>query len=289
MGLRAKFNLALLAAFAVGSLAAAVAIYQVVNANARDLVLQNARIMMEAANAIRAYTSDELVPLLPTEHNGKFVAQTIPAFAAQENLQRLHDSFPGFSYRESALNPTNLADRANDWEADIIRSFRERPDLHEVITERDTPTGPLIHLARPMPVTAEACLTCHSTPSAAPEIMTRTYGVANGFGWKLNEIIGAQIVSMPMALPLAIARRAFFTSMIIVGVAFAVVLVVMNLLLHFVVVVPVKRMSRVAEAVSLGDETAESYVKPGNDEISTLSIAFQRMRESLTHALAMLK
>jgi HAMP domain-containing protein len=289
MGLRAKFNLALLAAFAVGYLAAALVIHGVVNANARDLVLQNARIMMAAANAIRDYTSGELDSLLPKERDGKFVAQTIPAFAAQENLHRLHDSFPGFSYREAALNPTNLANRAYDWEADIIRAFREQPGMQEVITERDTPTGPLIHLARPMAVTSEACLTCHSTPAAAPEVMTRTYGAANGFGWRLNEIIGAQIVSMPMALPLSIARQGFLTSMIIVGVAFAAVMVVMNLLLHFVVVAPVKHMSRVAEAASLGDETVESYIKPGRDEISTLSVAFQRMRESLAHALAMLK
>jgi HAMP domain-containing protein len=289
MGLRAKFNLALLAAFVVGYVAAALVIYRVVNANARDLVLQNARIMMAAANSIRDYTSDELDPLLPKERNDRFVAQTIPAFAAQENLHRLHDSFPGFSYREAALNPTNLADRAYDWEADIIRAFREQPDMPEVITERETPTGPLIHLARPMAVTGETCLTCHSTPSAAPDVMTRTYGATNGFGWKLNEIIGAQIVSMPMTLSIKIARQAFLTSMTIVGVAFAVVMVVMNLLLHFVVVAPVKHMSRVAEAASLGDETVGSYVKPGKDEISTLSVAFERMRESLAHALAMLK
>ena len=289
MGLRAKFNLALVAAFAVGSLAAAIVIYRVVNDNARDLVLQSARVMMAAANAIRAYTSDELVPLLPLERNGKFVAQTVPAFAAQENLQRLHEAFPGFSYREAALNPTNPANRAYDWEADIIRVFREQPDMREVVSERNTPIGPLLHLARPMAVTSEACLTCHSTASAAPEVLTRTYGTANGFGWKRNEIIGAQIVSLPMTLPLTIARHAFFTSMVILAVAFAAVLLVMNLLLHFVVVAPVKRMSHMAEAVSLGDESVENYVKPGKDEISTLSIAFQRMRESLAHALAMLK
>jgi len=79
------------------------------------------------------------------------------------------------------------------------------------------------------------------------------------------------------------------TFLIILVVVFAIVFVVLNLLLHYLVVAPVKRVSAVAEAVSLGDESVESYVKPGKDEISTLSVAFNRMRESLKHAMEMLK
>ena len=79
MGLRAKFNLVVLAAFAVGFLVAAVVLYRVFIDNARDQVLQNARIMMTAANAIRQYTAQELVPLLPIERDGKFVPETVPA------------------------------------------------------------------------------------------------------------------------------------------------------------------------------------------------------------------
>jgi HAMP domain-containing protein len=287
MGLRAKFNLVVLAACAVGFLVAALVLYRVVNDNAREQVLQNARIMMAAADAVRSYTANDLVPLLPVEHEGKFVAETVPAFAAQTNFKRLQDTFSGFAYREAALNPTNLADRASDWEADIIRIFREgeRP---EIVVERDTPTGRLLHLARPIAVTP-ACLSCHSTPPAAPEALTRTYGTANGFGWKPNEIIGAQIISIPMALPLKLAHGAYLTSLIILLVVFAVVIVVLNLLLHFLVIAPVRRVSAMAEAVSLGDENVESYVKPGKDEVSKLSIAFNRMRESLKHAMEMLK
>ena len=289
MGLRAKFNLVILAAFAVGFLVAALVLYRVVNDNARDQVLQNARIMMTGANAIRSYTTNELVPLLPQERDGKFVAETVPAYAAQKNFKLLQDAFSGFAYREAALNPTNLVDRAHDWEADIIRTFRDEPARQELITERDTPTGPLLHLARPITVRSEACLSCHNTSYDAPQALTRTYGTTNGFGWKLNETIGAQILSVPMALPLKVARDAFVTFLIILVLMFAVVFVVLNLLLHYLVVAPVKRVSAMAEAVSLGEENVESYVKPGKDEISTLSVAFNRMRESLKHAMEMLK
>ncbi len=44
-----------------------------------------------------------------------------------------------------------------------------------------------------------------------------------------------------------------------------------------------------ADAVSLGEENIEPYVKPGKDEISSLSVSFNRMRESLKHAMNMIK
>jgi methyl-accepting chemotaxis protein len=289
MGLRAKFNLVTLAAFAVGFLVAAVVFNRVVVESARNQVLENARIMMTAANAIRTYTAQELVPLLPAEHDGKFVPETVPAYAAQRNFKDVQAAFAGYSYREPTLNPINLANRAQDWEADIISLFRNEPGKPELVVERDTAVGPTLNLARPISVRDEACLACHGTPSAAPPALIRTYGSANGFGWKLNETIGAQVLSVPMTVPLKLAHEAYVTFLgILIGV-FAIVFVVLNLLLHYLVIMPVGRVSAMAEAVSLGSENVEAYIKPGKDEISILSIAFNRMRESLRHAMEMIK
>jgi len=289
MGLRAKFNLVILAAFAVGFLIAAVVLDRVFVDSAREQVLQNARIMMTAVNAIRSYTDQELVPLLPKEVDGKFVAENVPAFAAQKNFKVVQAAFAGYTYREPALNPTNPADRAQDWEADVIGLFRNDPVRRELVVERDTPVGPTLNLARPVSIDDEACLTCHSASAAAPAALTRTYGTANGFGWKLNETVGAQILSVPMAVPLKLARDAYFTFMAILIAIFAVVFVILNLLLHYMVIVPVKRVSKAADAVSMGEEDVEVYVKPGKDEISSLSISFNRMQESLKHAMKMIK
>src|SRR4051794_27104442 len=127
MGLRAKFNLVILAAFAVGFLIAAVVLNRVANDTARDQVLQNARIMMTAADAFRNYTANDLVRLLPSERDGKFVAETVPAYGAQTTFKQLQDAFSGFSYREAALNPTNPANRARDLGGRSHQSFpRER-------------------------------------------------------------------------------------------------------------------------------------------------------------------
>src|SRR5580692_1093227 len=172
MGLRAKFNIAILVAFGIGFAIAAVVLHRMFIDDARDVVMQNARIMMTAANAIRKYTADDLVPLLPMQTNGKFVAETVPAFAAQTTFKDVQAAFPGYTYHEPVLNPTNLIDRAQDWEADIIRQFRTDSTEKELVTDRDTPLGPTLNLSRPVTITDQACLTFHSTAAAAPAALT---------------------------------------------------------------------------------------------------------------------
>src|SRR5262249_29162706 len=125
---------------------------------------------------------------------------------AQAVLRTLEREFPDYSYKEAALNPTNPADRATPWEVDVIQAFKRNPNLTQFVGLRDTPTGPFLTFARPFRLTDKACLDCHSTPAAAPATMIDLYGKSNGFGWQLCDVIGAQIVSVPMSLALRRAR-----------------------------------------------------------------------------------
>src|SRR5262245_42234438 len=163
--------------------------------------------MMEAAAAIRAYTSNEIAPLLNTSIVGNnFHPQTVPAYAANTNFALLASKFRDYAYREAALNPINLANRAVDWEADIINDFRGNPHKAELITERETHIGRVLNLSHPI-VSGGPCLSCHGTADQAPRPIIDAYGTQNGFGWKLNEVVGAQIVSVPMAVALEHAAR----------------------------------------------------------------------------------
>jgi len=169
---------------------------------ARANVLQRARIMMEAAAGIRTYTSNEIAPLLTAmAGEDKFHPQTVPAYAATKNFAALAAKFHDYLYREAALNPMNTANRAVAWEAEIINNFRRNPSLQELITERETEAGRILNLSHPI-VSGRNCLTCHGTAEGAPRAVVEAYGAQNGFGWKLNEIVGAQIVSVPMAVAL---------------------------------------------------------------------------------------
>jgi len=289
MNLRAKINLALGSAFVVGLLLAGGGVYKVLNDEAIDSSARDARIIMEEASAIRAYTLTEIYPLLDAQLNVQFLPHTVSAYAAQTNFKLVQKKLPEYSYREPALNPTNVNDRAVDWEADIINKFRERPDQTELTLIRDTPIGKYLTLTRPLKVTSQGCLRCHSTPEAAPSTMIALYGSNNGFGWKLNEIVAAQVVSIPLGVPLQRAYGNLLLLMAMLAATFLVTLLIIDRLLRSLVVKPVVDISRMASDVSMGKFDAPEYTRSTNDEIASLASSFNRMRRSLQNAMKMLE
>jgi hypothetical protein len=202
----------LLVVFVLGLGVTAYISWTLLQKNAREEVVRNADLMMEAALAIRAYTVDQVRPQLDLQLMRVFLPQSVPAYAATETLSQIKKKYADYSYKEATLNPTNPRNRAADWEADLVREFKDKSGLTEMIGERDTPTGRSLYIARPIRITNPACLPCHTTPEMAPATMVKYYGPANGFGWKLNDIIGAQVVSVPMTLPIRNAQRAFLRS-----------------------------------------------------------------------------
>ncbi|WP_428487871.1 hypothetical protein [Rhodopila sp.] len=99
MGLRTKFNLAVLAAFLIGFAGAGFFRQRLFIGTAREQVLQNARIMMSSADAIRHFTDTFVEPLAEPQNNSgaKFVAASVPSFAAQTTFKDVQAHFPGFT------------------------------------------------------------------------------------------------------------------------------------------------------------------------------------------------
>ena len=287
MGLRLKFNLVLLFVFALGLAVSGYVSYDLLHRNARDEVLRNAGVMMEAALSMRQYTVSQVRDKL-VQKEDEFLPQSVPAFAATEIMNQLRKKYPDYAYKEAALNPTNLRDRAVDWEADIVNEFRNNSAREEVSGMRMTPTGMSLFLARPFQIKDAACLTCHTTPEMAPASMVKLYGANNGFGWKLNEVIGAQVVSVPMFLPIQNANRAFYTFIASLAGVFVVLFIILNLMLSAMIVRPITQMSDAAERISTGDTDIPELAESGRDEVADLARSFNRMRRSLEKAISLI-
>ncbi|MDL2354026.1 MAG: DUF3365 domain-containing protein [Pseudomonadota bacterium] len=285
----AKFNLVFVTIFAIGFAAAGVVADGLLKQSAREETLQNARLLLEAAKSVRGYTAGQIAPLLKNQMKYEFHPQSVPSYSAVEHLNVILKAYPDFSYKEATLNPTNLRDKASDWEADIVHKLRKSPELKEFSGERDTATGRSLYIARPLQIKDGACLACHSTAAAAPKTMIDIYGANNGFGWQLNEIIGAQVISVPMAVPLQRANAIFRTFMLSLLGVFVVVFVALNLMVHLFVTRRIKHLAQVADQVSMGKFEAEDFEVRGNDELSALAQSFTRMRTSLASALKMLE
>jgi len=282
-----RINLILLVAFALGMFAISLVVTSTLQDNATREVLAQAGLMLDSAAAIRSYTETEIGPLLEDKMISAFRPQSVPFYAATQNFLTLHKEHPDYSYKEATLNPTNPRDRATDWEADIVQRFRNDSTTRQVTGARDTPMGRTLFMARPIRVDSE-CLGCHSLPSAAPPTMLARYGSDHGFGWQPNEIVGAQIISVPLASAESSARRVRRDVLTAIAAMFFSVLLVINASLYVLVIRPVRRIARIADRVSLGDTSAAEFPSSGGREVAALSAAFNRMRKSLDKALRML-
>ena len=289
MKLTAKISLALTGVFFAGVGLFSIGSYKFLTDDAIANSVRDARIIMEGASAVRSYTAESISPLLQQQMKVQFLPYSIPSFAAQTNAHLIQKKLPEYSYREPTLNPTNANDRAAEWEAEIINDFRNNPDKTETTTVRDTPSGAVLTMARPLKVGAQVCLTCHSTPDAAPPTMIALYGGQNGFGWKLGEIVGAQLVSIPMTVPLQRAYQALPPVIAGLGAALLIIMFVVGVLLRALVVKPVIGISEMASHVSMGKIDSPEFTRASRDEIGSLASSFNRMRRSLQNAMKMLE
>ena len=285
MGLGLRFNIVFLSCYIVGLGLSLWPFYQLSRREAIEELQAQIDVLRAEALAVRKYTTDEIRPLLDDQSAIQFLPQTVPSFSAHTVFRNFRKYYPQYSYKEAALNPTNPAHRANDWERELIEKLTANHDLDKDITIRTTDEGQQYTVTYPMVIKDASCLTCHSTADNAPPSMVSLYGPKNGFGWKLNETLIAQIISIPMS---AAETKVWRNLMLFIGISsaiFLVLLVLLNILLNRYVISPVNRMAKIAEAYSMGDASSPEFEYPGSDEVASLARSFNRMRRSLDYAM----
>lgn len=288
MKLMAKFNVILLLVFALAGLGISHVARRFLDDSARNLVLQQAKVMMASAQAVRDYTATNIEPLLRTSD---FHPETVPNYGAIVTFKLLKKNYPEYVYKETALNPRNLEHRPEDWEAEVIQYLRDRPGEAEYSGEREAATGRILYLARPIKMEAE-CMVCHSTPEMSPASMVKQYGSVNGFGWDrvgLNNVVGAQIVMVPMTLPIQIANQAYRNLLLYLACTLLLTMLALDVAVYLFVIRPLAAVSSTAYRVSKGEKNVPPLPVKGKDEIAKVNASFNRMQTSLSKALKMLQ
>ncbi|HEY9613961.1 c-type heme family protein [Allocoleopsis sp.] len=286
-----KLNLLLLLIFlgVVGT--SGLALSKILGDNAKEKVASQAFLLLETMSSVRDYTATQVNPELAPrlEREDWFIPQTVPAYSAREVFEKLRkrEQYSNFFYKEATLNPTNPRDKTDSFESSIVEKFRNQSALKEVTGFRSLPSGELFYVARPLVISEQSCLRCHSTPEQAPKSQLATYGRDNGFGWKLNEIIGARIISVPSSAVFNEARRLQILVIGSLSVFFLLAMIIINLFLKFAVTKPLKRMAQLSKQVSTGDMKGE-FEHSSHDEIGILAASLNRMKVSLEMAMNML-
>jgi HAMP domain-containing protein len=288
--LKQKFTILLLVILTFGLSLSGFALSSLLRENAKKDISSTGLMLMQTMSSVRHYTNTQVNPELADKLETEFLPQSVPAYSAREIFEILRKTpdYRDFFYKEATLNPTNLRDKADGFETEIVERFRNKSDLKEVSGFRSIPGADVFYIARPLPIPEESCLKCHSVPEAAPQSMINLYGTANGFGWKLNEIVGAQIITVPANNVINKAHQSSLLIILIVSTIFIATILLVNLFLNRQVVMPLKRMTRVAEEVSTGHMEVE-FEQMSNDEIGNLAKAFRRMQLSLEMAMKRIK
>ena len=249
--------------------------------------------MMGFMDAVRQYTNNHIDPIISPQNqtSDKFLPESTPSYSSQRVLAYLkaNADYANYSYREPALNPTNPLDRADPLETQLIRAFRANADLTVLTGIRQAAGGSSHYVARPIRVSDQKCLACHSTHQAAPKSLVATYGSENGFSWKLGEVVGAQIVSVPIGA----IYKAKHDSLGLVGslnlATYAVTSVVLLAFISRAIVRPMREISARAFEASIHPDRVEFSEKHRADEIGRIAQSIERMKQSLLIAMQMLK
>lgn len=290
MKLETRFNLIIMICLIVGLSISGALFYKLQLKQAEDTLIHDASLMLEYGQAVRNYTIKEVTPAL--EHHmedEKFLPQVVPSYAAHTTINNLRDQFPEYTYREVALNPTNPADRGNSWEVGLIQTFRDYPETDQLSGKNAGINSLHYFLAKPIKITDGACLTCHSDPAIAPENMRKIYGSSNGFGWKMNEIIGARIVTVPADAALRMANNNLVLMLISLSCIFLLTFAVFNFIFRRFVTHPLETIVNATENASLNKATSPEHNMKSVGQILLLEKAIKRLRCSLDNAIAIIE
>ncbi len=250
---------------------------------ARQYVRSQAIQFMDVMLSVREYTSRKVNPILAPINavsDESFLPAAVPSYSATKVFEylRLNHAYEDFQYREASLNPTSPADLANQQEARLIRRFISDPSLNELSGALDTNSDHRQYfVAKPIRLTKESCLVCHSTPERAPRSQIRVYGSTGGFGWKLGDVVGAQIVTLPEDAGLPSPSRFALLLVAAIGGLTAVVIVVVNRVFSRVILRPLFKIVRL-----LHGEQGGKDLENRPDEFGEIARKIKDLRRSLS-------
>jgi methyl-accepting chemotaxis protein len=285
--LSTKFTALLAAVFLVGATIGGFVLWRVLQVGAEAEVALKGSVLLQTMNSVRSYTSEHIDPILQNSAamQDKFIPETVPAFSARTVFEHLRQDkrYEGFFCREATLNPTNPLDQADSFETALVNQMRQE-SRSEYAAFRTRDGEQVYYVAHPMRVASETCLTCHGDPSVAPPSMVAQYGTTKGFGWKLNEVVAAQIVYVPADEVLKNAEQTFSVAASLMFATLLLVVVLTNVLLRRDIIRPVGVLGLVAGKLSadvpISDDLQSqelSRIADRADELGQAARVFRRM------------
>jgi hypothetical protein len=286
MGIRNRFMittgaLALLTITAVGA-----ASYELSRQAAIRDAKEKGRLIFTTMEAIQAnFVAAQRPLLLQVVEKDRFYPELMSGAVITRMVWDLLDKkLPGYQFKQAAMDPRWVPNKADDHEAAIIQTFRSSADLktQEGMTSRK---GEPFYYFATRRNAAKGCLQCHSDPATAPKDQLEVYGGERGYGWKEGDVAAAFVVYVPLAAALEEARSNALRLLAVAGAGLALALAAIWLLLDRQVVRPIVELSGRTESISMGRGLEERVRTTATGEIATLAHGLERLRVSIAKLL----
>ena len=266
--------------------------YEASRKHATELISKQAAMALEFNLAIRDYAAEKIRPVMERlAGKDAFMPQTMStSFISSEIFEVVRKKFPDFVIRFSSDNPRNPANIANQDELQMLEYFRRNPEIERLTKEILIDGKRYLALFTPKLMKPE-CLHCHGDPKDAPAELVERYGATASFHRKLGDVAALDTVAVPVdAMNASLASEMRLQTMIL-ALAFAALFGSILVVFRFVVT---RRLNAMAMHFN---EIAAHPVSPsmreidvrGNDEISALGTAFNKLVEHLRAAHAFLE
>ncbi len=288
MKLHNRISLIVLVIFLGGWLTIGISTYVLEMSNARENSIRTARLLLSTADAVSNYTANFIEPVVKNQTTDEFIEETVPSYSAQQVFLLLDPKYRDYQYSEKALNPTNPKDLPTDWQVNVIEYFIDHPEIKEMVDIRvDRDNKEELFVAMPIQIQSPKCLTCHSTPDVAPPTLIKTYGTHNGFGWKLDEVIGAQFVVVPTLVPKKTANNSILSYLLLFASILLLAYSATMVVLRSWVTTPLNSLVNILEEISTKASTVSIRLpEDREDSIGRLNKSINRLINSLNKSLS---
>jgi signal transduction histidine kinase/DNA-binding response OmpR family regulator len=285
-----KFSIAVgIFAVAFSSLVA-LAAWSTTRTQMEEMTREQATLALEFDLAIRDYAAKEIRPAMQAKiEDGDFVVEAMStSYIAREVIERVNKELPEYLIKFSSDNPRNPKNKAGLGESDILERFRQHPELGRwdgTLYVKDKENGEpkeyyvYCNVMRIEP----ACMQCHGEPENAPPALRKRYPNDGGFGYKVGDVAGMDLIGVPMdRVRSSLRRQAGWNILcLVLGLIFLLgaILFVFRLIVS-------RRLAAIAghfqtAAVQDGDLPLQPIQADGHDEISVLAHSYNTLADRL--------
>jgi two-component system, NtrC family, sensor kinase len=246
-------------------------------------VYEKSEIILAELEATRKYVSDILRPRISSLISGdEFVLEAMSTtYVSRQIMERFQKTFPEFRYKRAAMDSRALLNQADTFESEILSRFQQDPSLKDwqgLVTRNNER-----FFVRMVPIHMDAaCLRCHGERDNAPAKLLDLYGADRGFGRKVGNIAGMDVLSFPVESAMGQIRR---RTIAIVGPGVLAMLAALLLVIAFFRRLVVNRIALLkgffSEFVSDESDLGRRLNIAQQDEIGAVCRAFNKMADRL--------